>query len=237
MNAVSKTALKDRTPSSKISKTVAGLRFRNRIHATDLLRHLLPVCTDGSCLVVATSRSALPMAKYLASSLRTQFDISLVAGFGISADANSYVGYVTEDGDIHLGSISDKFNLTDETIQRLAQIEIEKIRHLRRLYTPNRPSHDPTDRTLIVIDDGTADAEALIATLRSLNSRCVRKMIVASSVLSAETAQALLREGAEVVCLQMNAHDEIADPANLYENFREPNPLDVIEILNSSAAN
>lgn len=208
--------------------------FRNRIHAADLICKLVAVSLPAPCLVLASTGSSLPMAKFLASKLKAPFDLSLVQTFAQATDgnANAEVGYVSELGGMYMPNAYKGKSSPDVWSDTSASMGVEKLKNLRRLYTPGRAAFDPFGRSILLIDDGSSSKPALIATLRGLAENGAKKIVVASPVISCETVERLLAEKIEIVCLKMTTGQ--SEAADHYESFLELSPMDLIELLDSN---
>lgn len=205
--------------------------FRNRIHAADLLCKLVTVSLPAPCLVLASTGSSLPMAKFVASKLKAPFDLSLVQSFAqaTNGNANADAGYVSELGGLYVPDNRVQLGVSQRA---LASLQAEKLKNLRQLYTPGRAAFDPFGRSVLVIDDGSSYEPALIATLRGLAQNGAKKIVVASSVISCETVERLLAEKIEIVCLKMTTGQ--SEAADHYESFLDLSPMDLIELLDSN---
>ncbi len=207
------------------------MEFTDRLQAAHRLADKLKEQWGKNPLVLAVPRGAVPMGKIIADRVGGELDVELVHKFGFPSNPEFALGSVTEDGSIFLGIGAERYGLSEKDVERSAQIEIEKLRDRRRLYTPHHSAIDPKGRVAIIVDDGIATGATMTAAVRSLQSKGASRIIVATPVASSEAVRRLLNEGAEVVCLEIP--EDFLSVGRFFEDFSQVSDQTVIETLRS----
>ncbi|MEK7590803.1 MAG: phosphoribosyltransferase family protein [Patescibacteria group bacterium] len=121
----------------------------------------------------------------------------------------------------------------DAYINEEKQRQMETMRRRRALYTPIRPPIDPTDRIVIVVDDGIATGSTMLAALHAIRQKKPKKLIVAIGVAPQESIQRLEKVADEVTCLQTPGW--FMAVGQFFEEFPQVEDEEVVEILRGNA--
>ena len=203
------------------------MRFKNREQAARQLADRLASLRGEDVLVVAFPPTTVPMARLIADALDADLDVALVEDLVASADSSTVIGAVDETGNVWRGRHYDDATAADLRDQVRGQIDA--MRAQRRIYTHLHPPASPESRTVVVVDDGGADAMKLLAAIRSNRTRGARRIFVAIPVAPRSTVELLRRETDDVVVLHVC--DESSSAAAFFDDFGEPTPQQVTAAL------
>jgi predicted phosphoribosyltransferase len=175
--------------------------FANRIEAAKLLAKRLEAYRGQNPLVLGIPRGAVPMAQVIAESLQGELDVVLVHKIGAPYQEEFAIGSVSERGDVHLSEEVEMYGIDKPYIDREVARQLDVLKRRREAYTPVRPPISPTDRIVIVVDDGIATGWTMIAALRSVRQQQPKKLVAAMAVAPVQAVAVMKREADEIVCL------------------------------------
>ncbi len=210
------------------------MRFQNREQAARLLARKLAKYRGKNPLVLGIPRGAVPMAKIIADALGGELDVVLVHKLGAPGQPELAIGSVDETGQLYVSEYARDLGISDEYIKAEKESQLETLRLRRNLYTPFRPPIDPSDRIVIVVDNGIATGATMIAALRAVRARQPAKLIAAAAVVSPQTLRRIAVEADKVVCLEVPVLFYAV--GQFFEDFPQVSDEDVIEILRESAS-
>jgi len=208
--------------------------FQNREQAARLLARKLAKYRGKNPLVLGIPRGAVPMAKIIADALGGELDVVLVRKLGAPGEPELAIGSVDETGQLYLSEHARALEISDEYIRAEKESQLETLRRRRSFYTPFRPPIDPSDRIVIVVDNGIATGATMIAALRAVRARRPAKLIAAAAVVSPQTLRRIAVEADKVVCLEVPALFYAV--GQFFEEFPQVSDEDVIEMLRESAS-
>jgi predicted phosphoribosyltransferase len=204
------------------------MRFHNREHAAHLLAERLRAAyRNDHVLVLGVPRGAMPMAKIIADELNGELDVVLVHKLGHPDQPEFAIGAVDESGNtiLHEWAAEAPRQYIEAEIRR----QIRVLRDRRKLYTPGRAPINPTDRIVIVVDDGIATGSTMMAALRAVRAQHPKKLIGAVAVASPEAARAMVRECDALVCLNVPA--DFHAVGQFFDDFTQVTDKDVIALM------
>lgn len=208
--------------------------YRDRGEAAALLAQALRQWKGQRPLVLAIPRGAVPMGKAIADALDGDLDVVLVRKLPAPGSPEFAIGAVAETGWSHVADYAASAGATPEYIERATAAERETMRRRRAQYTPVRPPLDPAGRIAIVVDDGLATGETMLAALHAVRSRAPARLVCAVPVASQEAAAMVRQHADDVVCLQTPAFFHAV--GQFYADFRQVPDDEVVAILRAAGS-
>ncbi len=208
--------------------------YRDRAEAAALLAEALRPWKGERPLVLAIPRGAVPMGKVIADALGGDLDVVLVRKLPAPGSPEFAIGAVAETGWSHVADYAESAGATPEYIERAIAAERETMRRRRAQYTPVRPPLDPAGRIAIVVDDGLATGETMLAALHAVRARAPARLVCAVPVAAREALTMVGAHADEVVCLATPAFFHAV--GQFYADFRQVSDDEVIAILRASGA-
>ncbi|MEN9618073.1 MAG: hypothetical protein RL406_310 [Pseudomonadota bacterium] len=205
--------------------------FLNRMDAAQQLADRLVGCKDKHPLVLAIPRGAVPMGKLIAERLHGDLDVVLVRKLRAPYCEEVAIGAIDERGWTYVSPHAARLGADQDYIAAEKHAQMAVISERRHRYTPLGKSIDPTDRWVIVVDDGLATGATMIAALHSLRRAEPRKLICAVPVASAEALSRVRPLADEVVCLHVPI--DLHSIGQHYQEFNEVSDADVMALLSS----
>lgn len=202
--------------------------FEDRTEAGKLLAEKLVAYKDTDSIVLAIPRGGVPVGYEIASGLRLPMDIALAKKIGHPFNPEYAIGSVSPDTmimDEH-ADVSEKYILEKTE-------EIRKLLKERSLmYRENRPEAVIKGKTIILVDDGIATGNTLLAILRMLRKKKPEKIIVAVPVAPMHGCQQIRQEADEFICLL--EPDYFPGVGAFYLDFKQVSDEEVIRLMKAS---
>lgn len=180
----------------------APRRFRNREHAGRVLADRLKTYANRSdVMVLALPRGGVPVGVEVAAALRAPLDVFVVRKLGAPGQPELAMGAIAS-GDVRVlnDEVVQALNLTNDAIERVAEVEQRELERRERLYRDDRSLPDLTDQVVILVDDGLATGSTMRAAVQAVRQHRPGKVVVAVPTAAAETCEDLGNEVDEIVC-------------------------------------
>jgi len=207
--------------------------YRDRAEAARLLAQALSSWRRQRPLVLAIPRGAVPMGRVIGDALGGELDVVLVRKLPAPGNPEFAVGAVAETGWSHLAEYAASAGATPEYVERAVASQRETMQHRRAQYTPVRPPLDPADRIAIVVDDGLATGETMLAALHAVRAGKPRRLICAIPVATSDALSKIRPYADEVVCLQTPGLFYAV--GQFYRDFRQVDDREVVALLRYEA--
>jgi predicted phosphoribosyltransferase len=173
------------------------------------------------------------MGRSIALQLEGDLDVVLTRKIGAPGNPEYAIGAVDESGWTHVTEWAGPAGADQAYVEQEVAAQMEVMRRRRARYTPVRPSLDPADRIVIVVDDGLATGATMLAALHGLRARRPRRLICAVPVASREAVEKVSAAADEVVCLQ--TPENFRAVGQFYLKFPQVDDDEVIAILRAAA--
>ena len=204
--------------------------FTDRIDAGMQLSEKLRSYAGEQTVILAIPRGGLPVASVVAKSLKAPLDVALIKKLGHPHNREYAIGAVSLNNVV----LSDSLGISEAYIKD----ETERIRGLLKKrydqYYKNRSPQDLKGKTVIIIDDGIATGNTLMATVELVGKQDPGKVIVAVPVAPKSSLRKFEASPIvdEVICLStpFNFHAV----GQFYQRFYQVSDEEAIAILESS---
>lgn len=199
--------------------------FLNRIEAGLLLAAKLKKYKNDPGIVLAVPRGGVPVAYAVAKELDFPVEVILTKKIGHPINKEYAIG---------AASLTDYFVVPHENVsQEYIEQELQKIRKtLREMDTRFRGNTVPVnlkDKTVIVIDDGIATGNTLMAIIHVLRKSNPGKIIIGVPVASRSAVVKLSEVADEVVAVLIP--DKFHGVGAFYEDFEQVSNEEVLAYL------
>jgi len=189
--------------------------FRNRLHAGLELAAKLKKYQHGPGVVLAIPRGGVPVAYVVARQLALPLDISLTKKIGHPLNKEYAIGAAS----------LDSYFITpgNEVPATYVEQEVEKIRarlkEMHKKFMGGKSPEKLEGKTVIVIDDGIATGNTILATIHLLRKSKLGKIVIAAPVASKSALELLAKEADDVIVLLVP--DRFNSVGSFYENFTQ----------------
>lgn len=203
-------------------------RLTDRKEAGILLSEKLKKYQDTNSIVLAVPRGGVPVAYEIAQKLHLPLDVILSKKIGHPMNKEFAIGAMTMDATI-LDEHPEvpKQYITNEII-RLKELLREKY----KLYMGDREPLEINGKNVIVVDDGIATGNTLLASISMLRKKNPAKLIVAVPVLPLDVLEIFEQQTDEFVYLITSSN--FRSVGAFYDQFHQVEDGEVIQILKTT---
>jgi len=206
-----------------------GRLFEDRADAARELAAALAAYRGKNPLVLAIPRGAVTMGRILADELGGELDVVLVRKLRAPLSPELAVGAIEESGWAHVADHAASAGADEAHLRAEKEAQLEALRARRKMYTPERAPVDPAGRTVIVVDDGLATGETMIAALHAVRSKKPSRLVCAVPVAAADSLSRVAPYADEVVCLHAPA--DFQSVGQFYVSFSQVEDEQVVALL------
>ncbi len=201
------------------------MMFHDRTHAAFQLAHELRKYHRHDAIVLAIPRGGVPMGYTIAHQLELPLEIVLVKKIGHPGNPEYAIGSVSSTELI----VSDTVGISQEYIEG----EINRLRSaMKEKYTTFMDGRIPTDlkdKIVILVDDGLATGNTMLASIDHVRKSKPKKIVVAVPVSSTSAHRKVKDKVDELICLFTSS--DFYAVGQFYENFSEVTDETVTHLL------
>lgn len=195
-----------------------------------LAQRLAKHASAANTIVLALPNGGVPVGAEIAEFLDKPFDVLLVEKIIAPGNSGAHLGAVTGGGVRMLNSaMIDHLCLSAPEINSAVLDGSMRLAHREKRCRGQKAAIEIADRTVILIDDGTAPCEVIRAAVRLLRRQHAERVIVALPVACQDTASDLRMEADHVITLAEPKHSESA--GNWYDLFPVTTDAEVCRLL------
>ena len=199
--------------------------LKDRKEAGMLLSQKLEKYQHTDTIILAVPRGGVPIGYEIAKNLNLPLDIILSKKIGHPFNKEFAIGAVSLDSTI----IDEYPDIPKEYIEREIKNLRESMKDKYNLYRDYRKPDDIKGKTVIVVDDGIATGNTLLASLAMLRKRHPKKIIVAVPVVPFDTVKIFEQNTDEFVYLM--APKDFRGVGRFYESFDQVSDEEVVRML------
>ena len=199
--------------------------FRDRREAGLLLAAKLKKYKNDPGVVLAVPRGGVPVAYFVARELDFPIEIILTKKIGHPFNKEYAIG---------AASLADYFvapheNVTDEYVQQELLMIRRTLRNMYKKFMGDKEPENLEGKTVILIDDGIATGNTLMATINVLRKSHPGKIIIGVPIASKGAIQKLSKEVDEIVAVIIP--EEFYGVGAFYEDFGQVSDEEVMFYL------
>lgn len=176
-------------------------------------------------VLLAVPRGGVPVAYEVARELNMPLEVILVKKLGHPLNKEYAIGAV---------SLKDMFVIPHEDVTDFyIQKQVEKIRsrlqEMQKRFMGEKVPENIEGKTIIIVDDGVATGNTLLATIRLLRKEKPAKIVVAVPVISKSAAQKIKLEANELIAVLVP--ETFYGVGQFYDDFTQVSDDEVIKYL------
>ena len=206
-------------------------RFRNRADAGARLAELLRQRGGlEDAIVLGLPRGGVPVAAVIASALDLPLDVLIVRKLGVPGYEEVAFGAIASGGiEVLNTGVIHSAHIDQSSIERIRREQSRELARRELAYRGDRSPLELTDRTVIVVDDGTATGATMRAAVEALRAAAPRKIIVAVGVAPPDVKRKLEETADEVVAI-FTPRSFMAVGA-WFDDFNQTSDAEVVALL------
>lgn len=199
--------------------------FQDRYDAALKMIPLLSQYKNEEGVVLAVPRGGVPIGYYIAMHFNFPLALLLTKKIGHPGSSELAIGAVSLENEV----IDDRHNIPDSYIEDQV-IQIRKaLRERYKKFMGDRPPVDLSDKTVIIVDDGIATGNTILAAIKMIRAKNPKKIVVAVPVAPLRTARKLQKEVDDFVCV--HTPEEFFGVGQFYHDFEQVTDEEVIRFL------
>lgn len=205
--------------------------FEDRKEAGRLIAEWLKEYKGSDGIVLAIPSGGVPVAAEAAKALKLPMDLLIVRKIQIPYNPEAGFGAIGPEEEVILNKeLLTGLSLTDEEIKTQIEKARDIIKKRDNLFREGRPFPSLKDKVVIIVDDGLASGYTMLAAIRFIKKKLPNKIIVAVPTASKRTADLVLLDTDELLCLNVRSGFPFA-VADAYENWYDLTDEEVISII------
>lgn len=199
--------------------------YKDRIDAAKRLVRLLSKYKDQDGVVLAIPRGGVPLGAYIAKELNFPLDILLVKKIGHPANSEYAIGAVSLENEIINDSVDVPSAYLESEIARIR----ESLKQRYRRFVGDRKPISIERKIVIVVDDGIATGNTIIAGVKMLRKHHPGKIVVAVPVAPPQVVGKMNDLADEFICPETPS--DFYGVGQYYFDFSEVTDDDVLKLL------
>lgn len=208
--------------------------FEDRKEAGRLLAEKLDKYKGSDAIILAIPSGGVPVASEIADALKLPMDLIIARKIQIPYNPEAGFGAMGPDGEIILNErLLSQLRLTEDDIDKQIQRTKDILKKRNQLFRGEKPFPSLKDKIVIVVDDGLASGYTMLAAVGFIKRRIPLKIVVAVPTASERTADFILPEIDELVCLNVRSGFPFA-VADAYKNWYDLTDEEVLDIIKTA---
>ena len=205
--------------------------FKDRSDAGRFLSQKLLKYKGSDSIILAIPSGGVPVAFEMMQALSLPMDLIIVRKIQIPGNPEAGFGAMNPDGEVILNeSLLNQLGLTEEEIMTQIRKTEDIIKKRGHVFRGDKPFPSVENKNVVIVDDGLASGYTMLAAITFIKRRNPLKIIVAVPTASKKTADSMLPEVDELVCLNIRSGYPFA-VANAYEYWYDLTDEEVLELL------
>jgi len=199
--------------------------FKDRHDAAMQMIPLLSSYKNVDGVVLAVPRGGVPIGYDIAMAYQFPLSLLLTKKIGFPGNSELAIGAVSLEDEV----IDDRFDISREYLEA----EIKKIRaalkERQKKFMGDRQPTDLKDKTVIIVDEGIATGNTMMASIQMIRSKHPRKIVVAVPVAPERTAAKISGLVDDFICVHIP--DEFYGVGQFYDDFTQVSDDEVLKLM------
>ncbi len=210
------------------------ISYRDRTEAGQVLaQDLNNIRFETRPVVLAIPNGGIPVGVEIAKSLDAELDAIIVRKLQVPGNPEAGFGALTSQGSLLLNErLVRSIGLKQIQIDMVVKQTKEQIERRKADYRGLVGIVDPSEKDVILVDDGIASGYTMMAAIESVRSLAPNSITVAAPTASESSAHLVGAEVSVLVCPRIESGFIFA-VANAYEKWYDVPDSEVIDILES----
>ena len=199
--------------------------FHDRYDAAMKLIPLLSKYKNEEGVVLAVPRGGVPIGYYIAMEYNFPLEILLTKKIGHPGSSELAIGAVSLENEV----IDDRHNVSDAYIEEQVRIIRKSLQERYKKFMGDRKPMDLENKIVIIVDDGIATGNTILAAIKMIRAKHPKKIVVAVPVAPPRTARVIEKEVDDFVCISIP--EEFYGVGQFYHDFSQVTDNEVTRLL------
>ncbi len=204
------------------------MKFHDRTHAAFLLAEELKKYTEANAIVLAIPNGGVPIGYTLAHQLALPLDIIMVKKIGHPLNPEYAIGSVS----LTEAIVTDTRDVSRDYIQQEAERIRKNLKAKYDLFMNGRSPMTLKGKIAILVDDGIATGNTLLACIEQLRKAKPKKIVIAVPVASDSACARIKSEADEFICLYYSS--DFYSVSQFYDKFDQVSDNAVVDWIKKS---
>ena len=201
--------------------------IKDRVEAGQLLGDNLIKCNLENPVVLAIPRGGVILGHEIAKKLGCKLDVVISKKITPPENPEYAIGAITHDGTLYKSDYWDNYSSDENFADELTRKKQEVKRRLEEYRKTTE--YDLEGKTIVLVDDGIATGSTVFAILNWLSKQRTKKVLLAISVIPADTYEVIKPKVSNVVTLEIPT--SFSSVGQFYSSFEQVSDDEVKEIL------
>lgn len=201
--------------------------IKDRVEAGQLLGDNLIKCNLENPVILAIPRGGVILGHEIAKKLGCKLDVVISKKITPPENPEYAIGAITHDGTLYKSDYWDNYSSDENFADELTRKKQEVKRRLEEYRKTTE--YDLEGKTIVLVDDGIATGSTVFAILNWLSKQRAKKVLLAISVIPADTYEAIKPKVSNVVTLEIPT--SFSSVGQFYSSFEQVSDDEVKEIL------
>jgi predicted phosphoribosyltransferase len=202
--------------------------YTDRNDASLKLISLLEKFKNSKCVILAVPRGGVPIGYNIARKFHFPMDLLLAKKIGHPLNKEVAIGAVSLENEIEMVDNYPYINIgyIENEIQEIK----ESLKKRYEKFVGDRTPVDIKNKIVIIIDDGIATGNTLLAAIKMIRDKLPKKIVVAVPIAPTDAAKKISKEVDEFICPIIT--DNFIGVGGYYMNFSQVSDEEVVQYMN-----
>jgi putative phosphoribosyl transferase len=202
------------------------MMYIDRKDASLKLISLLEKFKNDKSVILAIPRGGVPIGYYIARKFNFPMDLLLTKKIGHPLNKEVAIGAVSLENEI----VDTYPYVSNEYIENQILEIRESLKNRYEKFVGNRTPVNVKNKTVIIVDDGIATGNTLLAAIEMIRGKSPKRIVVAVPVAPTDSAQKISDNVDEFICPYIT--NNFRGVGSFYMNFSQVSDEEVIQFMN-----
>ncbi len=177
--------------------------FQDRTEVGRLLAARISKMHFKNPIVLAIPRGGVPVAREIAMGIHAPLDLVITRKIGFPGEPEFAIGSVTQEGQLIVDRQTvSSMGVPEKYLKEEAARQTREIKSRMERYRGKRPYPNLKDKDVIIVDDGIATGNTVLAAIDSVRRKYPASITLAIGVAPPDTIRKLSGSVDSIVCLE-----------------------------------
>ncbi|WP_165830428.1 phosphoribosyltransferase [Flavobacterium aquariorum] len=180
---------------------------------------------NDNCVILAVPRGGVPIGYHIAQAYHFPMDLLLTKKIGHPLNKELAIGAVSLEDEI----IDDYPYISKDYINNQILEIKESLKKRYKKFLGNRSPIELLNKTVIIVDDGIATGNTLLAAIKMIRRKSPKKIVIAVPVAPTDSAKKIMSKVDEFICPLIT--NDFVGVGGYYLDFSQVSDEEVIQLM------